>query len=60
VSGVSPAWDERALADSCSFASRMQTVVRFEVASSMQTVPDGALPGAQQLVLVLLGCFWLE
>jgi hypothetical protein len=54
------AWDERALADSCSFASRMQTVVRFQVASSIQVVLDWVLPGAAQLVLVLLGCLWLE
>jgi hypothetical protein len=55
-----PSWDARALSDSCRIASRLQTVVRFQVASSLQTVLDRVLPGAQQLVLVLLSCFWLE
>jgi hypothetical protein len=38
----------------------MQTVVRFQVASSIQVTLNDALPGAAQLVLVLLGCLWLE
>ena len=55
-----PSWDARALSDSCRIASRLQTVVRFQVASSLQTVLDRVLPGGQQLVLVFLSCFWLE
>jgi hypothetical protein len=48
------------MSDSCRIASRLQTVVRFQVARSLQTVLDRVLPGAQQLVLVLLSCVWLE
>jgi hypothetical protein len=53
------AWDARPVADSCQFASRVQSAVRFQVASELQLVLDRALPGLQ-VPAALLACLGLE
>jgi hypothetical protein len=53
------AWDARQVADSCQFASRVQSAVRFQVASELQLLLDRALPGLQ-VPAALLSCIGLQ
>jgi hypothetical protein len=52
-------WDARPVADSCQLASRVQSAVRFQVASSLQPLLDAALPGLQ-VPTALLSCIGLH
>jgi hypothetical protein len=56
---ASRAWDARPVADSCQFAGRVGSAVRFQVASELQLVLDRALPGLQ-VPAVLLACIGLQ
>jgi hypothetical protein len=60
--GIAPgvrAWDARPLADSCQFAGRVQSALRFQVASELQRLLDRALPGLQ-VPAALLACIALQ
>jgi hypothetical protein len=52
-------WAARPLADSCQFAGRVKSAVRFQVASELQRLVDRALPGLQ-VPAALLACIGLQ